>query len=75
MDFEHTIYTKKGEKKNKHGRMPQNEEFRRVEGEKHIQVEKKKYYEMDVLSLMQHEHRNHGFSVAATNKFKHTCLL
>lgn len=58
--------------------MPQNvyEEFRWVEGEKHIQVErKKKYYEMDVLSLMQHEHRNHGFSVAATNKFKHTCLL
>lgn len=36
---------------------------------------KKKYYEMDVLSLMQHEHRNHGFSVVATNKFKHTCLL
>lgn len=33
------------------------------------------YYEMDVLSLMQHEHRNHGFSVVATNKFKHTCLL
>lgn len=57
--------------------MPQNvyEEFRLVEGEKHIQVKKKKYYEMDVLSLMQHEHRNHGFSVAATNKFKHTCLL
>lgn len=27
----------------------------------------KKYYEMDVLSLMQHEHRNHGFSVVATN--------
>lgn len=49
--------------------MPQNvyEEFRWVEEEKHIQVEKKKYYEMDVLSLMQHEHRNHGFSVVATN--------
>lgn len=35
---------------------------------------KKKYYEMDVLSLMQHEHRNHGFSVAATDIFKHTCF-
>lgn len=57
--------------------MPQNvnEEFRWVEREKHIQVEKQKYYEMDVLSLMQHEHSNHGFSVVATNKFKHTCLL
>lgn len=57
--------------------MPQNvyEEFRWVEGEKHIQVGKKKYYEMDVLSLMQHEHRNHGFSVVANNKFKYTCLL
>lgn len=41
MDFEHTIFTKK--KKTKQGRMPQNvyEEFRWVEGEKHIQVEKK----------------------------------
>lgn len=28
---------------------------------------RKKYYEMDVLSLMQHEHRNHGFSVVAIN--------
>lgn len=27
----------------------------------------KKYYEMDVLLLMQHEHRNQGFSVAAIN--------
>lgn len=33
------------------------------------------YYEMDVLSLMQNEHRNHGFSVVATNNLKHTCLL
>lgn len=56
--------------------MPQNvfKEFRWVVGEKHIQVEKK-YYEMDVLLLMQYEHRNHDFSVVATNKFKHTCLL
>lgn len=27
----------------------------------------RKYYEMDVLSLMQNEQRNHGFRVAAIN--------
>lgn len=44
MDFEHTIYTKIKKNKTKHGRMPQNvfDEFRWVEGEKHIQVEKRK---------------------------------
>lgn len=35
--------------------------------ERNISEWRKKYYEMDVLLLMQHERRNQGFSVAAIN--------
>lgn len=60
---EHTIYTNN---KIKHGRMPQNEceKSRWVEGETYPSEE---YYEMDVLLLMQHKERSHGFTVAATS--------
>lgn len=46
--------------------MPQNEceQSRWVEGETYPSGE---YYEMDVLLLMQHKQRSHGFTVAATN--------